>query len=231
MEFLSEYGLFLAKAITIVAAILVVAGSVAAIAVRQSKASDTELHLSLLNTEFEQMETALSSAHLGEQGQKERIKAERKKAKHEAKKKKKAAKSGEQEATRGRLFVIDFDGDIRASANESMRQEISAILTTASERDEVLLRLESGGGMVHSYGLAASQLQRIRDHGIPLTISIDKVAASGGYMMACVANKIIAAPFSIVGSIGVLAQIPNLHRLLKKNNVDFEQLSAGESAN
>ena len=126
------------------------------------------------------------------------------------------------------MFVLEFDGDIKASAADSLRHEISAILTQASESDEVLVKLESGGGMVHSYGLAASQLQRIRDKGIPLTIAVDKVAASGGYMMACVGNKILAAPFSIIGSIGVLAQIPNLNRLLKKHDIDFEQLSAGE---
>lgn len=126
------------------------------------------------------------------------------------------------------IFVLDFDGDIRASAVTSLRQEISAILTLARSEDEVVVRLESGGGVVHGYGLAASQLQRIRAHNIPLTVAVDKVAASGGYMMACVADKIIAAPFAIIGSIGVLAQLPNLHRLLKKHEIDFEQLYAGE---
>ena len=61
--------------------------------------------------------------------------------------------------------------------------------------------------MVHGYGLAASQLDRLRQHNIPLTASVDKVAASGGYMMACVANNIISAPFAILGSIGVTGQV------------------------
>jgi serine protease SohB len=113
-----------------------------------------------------------------------------------------------------RLFVLDFHGDLRASAVDAdLREEISVLLSQMRDGDEVLLRLESGGGMVHSYGLAASQLQRIRDAGHPLTVSVDKVAASGGYMMACVANRIIAAPFAVIGSIGVLAQLPNFHRL------------------
>ena len=98
----------------------------------------------------------------------------------------------------------------------------------ATENDEVFVRLESGGGVVHGYGLAASQLMRLREKNIPLTVSVDKVAASGGYMMACVGNRIIAAPFSIIGSIGVIAQIPNFHRVLKKHDVDFEQFTAGE---
>ena len=124
--------------------------------------------------------------------------------------------------------MLDFEGDIRATAVASLRQEISAILTMAGGGDEVVVRLESGGGVVHGYGLAASQLQRIRERKIPLTVTVDKVAASGGYMMACVADRLIAAPFAIIGSIGVLAQLPNLHRLLQKHEVDFEQLYAGE---
>ena len=124
--------------------------------------------------------------------------------------------------------MVDFDGDIRASEVDSLRQEISAILTHARAEDEVVVRLESPGGTVPGYGLAASQLQRLRAREIPLTICVDKVAASGGYMMACVANQIIAAPFALIGSVGVLAQIPNLHRLLQKNRIDFEQLFTGE---
>ncbi len=233
MEFISDYGLFLAKVATLVIALLVSAGSLVAMAMRQKKGSDSELLITLVNREFDEMESALGSATLEPHALKSKSKAERKKdkqkAKQQAKQEKKLAKQGATpEPERKRIFIIDFDGDIRASATDAMRHEISAILTDAKEQDEVLLRLESGGGMVHSYGLAASQLQRITDYNIPLTISVDKVAASGGYMMACVANKIIAAPFSIVGSIGVLAQIPNLHRLLKKHDVDYEQLSAGE---
>ncbi len=127
-----------------------------------------------------------------------------------------------------RLYVLDFDGDLKASATQDLREEISSVLAVARSGDEVLLRLESAGGLVHSYGLAASQLQRIRDAGIQLTVTVDKVAASGGYMMACVANRILAAPFAVIGSIGVLAQLPNFHRLLRKANVDFEQLTAGD---
>lgn len=226
MEYLSEYGLFLAKAVTIVIAILAVTGSIIAAAMRHRK-DEPGISLTLLNRQYEQMESAIKGAVLGPGGRKQWMKAEKKKEKHKAKQEKKAAKSS-QDPPRPRLFVLDFSGDIRASATEAMRNEISAILTDASDQDEVLLRLESGGGMVPGYGLAASQLQRLRDRNIPLTVSVDKVAASGGYMMACVANRIIAAPFSVVGSIGVLAQIPNLHRFLKKRDVDFEQLYAGE---
>jgi len=125
------------------------------------------------------------------------------------------------------LFVLRFLGDIRASAVCALREEITAILKVATPRDEVLVCLESAGGMVHAYGLATAQLQRLRNRRIPLTVIVDKVAASGGYMMACVANQLIAAPFAIIGSIGVILQLPNFNRLLKKQDVDFEQITAG----
>jgi serine protease SohB len=124
--------------------------------------------------------------------------------------------------------VIDFHGDLKASAVPSLREEVSAILDVATEQDEVMVRLENHGGVVHEHGLAASQLARIRDRGIPLVVCVDKVAASGGYLMACVASKIYAAPFAILGSIGVLAQIPNFNRLLDSHGVDFEQITAGK---
>ncbi len=236
MQFLAEYGLFLAKAITIVAAILIAAGGLLSLAMRQKKSADKQLEISHLNPQYEDMEQTIASAALSPTGLKKKIKADRKKAKEAAKAEKRAGKAAKTSDTKSkepdsgekRLFVIDFDGDIKASAVETIRQEISALLTVATCQDEVMVRLESGGGTVHGYGLGASQLQRIREQGIPLTVSVDKIAASGGYMMACVANKIIAAPFSIIGSIGVLAQIPNLNRLLKKHAVDFEQLYAGE---
>lgn len=128
-----------------------------------------------------------------------------------------------------KIYVLDFKGDMAASAVENLREEITLILSTAKAgRDRVLLRLESPGGMVHGYGLAAAQLVRLRDAGFHLTICVDKVAASGGYMMACIANEIVSAPFAVLGSIGVVAQVPNFNRLLKEHNVDFELYTAGQ---
>jgi serine protease SohB len=153
------------------------------------------------------------------------FKNEKEKAKQSAKKE---AKQTEDDIKK-RVYVINFNGDIRASATENLRQEITAILSIVNkDKDEVVVNLESPGGMVHGYGLASSQLARLREHQIPLTICVDKVAASGGYMMACLADTIIAAPFAIIGSIGVVAQIPNFHRLLEKWDIDFEVLTAGE---
>jgi serine protease SohB len=149
-------------------------------------------------------------------------------AKKELKKRKKSEKKKGHEDRRT-VFVIDFEGDIRASQVDALREKVTAVLTSARpEQDEVVVRLESPGGMVHSYGLAAAQLLRIREHKVPLTICVDKVAASGGYMMACTADKIIAAPFAVLGSIGVVAQVPNLNRLLKKHQIDYEEITAGD---
>ena len=126
------------------------------------------------------------------------------------------------------VFVLDFKGDILASAVESLRAEVSALSAVAERGDEVVLRLESGGGAAHSYGFAASQLARLRDRGLSLTVCVDRIAASGGYMMACVADKIVAAPFAILGSIGVAAPLPNVHRLLDRIGVDYENVTAGK---
>ncbi len=222
MEFLSEYGLFLAEVLTVVLAILVVAVGLLALGQRGTRAGAGHIEVNKLNDRYDDFKDTLQHALLNEKDFKKLRKTDKKKHKEEEK------SSRDQEDTRLRLFVLEFDGDIRASATDNLREEISAVLGVARSGDEVLLKLESGGGMVHSYGLASSQLQRIRDAGIQLTVSVDKVAASGGYMMACVANRVLAAPFAMIGSIGVLAQIPNFHRLLRKANVDFEQLTAGE---
>ena len=126
------------------------------------------------------------------------------------------------------IFVLTFKGDVSASGVACLREEISALLAVTQSEDEVVVKLESPGGMVHGYGLAASQLKRLVDHGVRLTVCVDKVAASGGYLMACVADEVIAAPFSIIGSIGVAAPVPNVHRLLKSRGVDYEDYTAGE---
>lgn len=147
----------------------------------------------------------------------------------EEKKKRKSEKKHKSETTpKKKVYVLNFDGDINASQAENLREEITALLQTATAQDEVVVKVESPGGVVHGYGFAASQLLRIRERGISLTVCVDRVAASGGYMMACVANRIIAAPFAIVGSIGVVAQVPNLNRLLKKHDVDYKEYTAGE---
>jgi|JI10StandDraft_1071094.scaffolds.fasta_scaffold239290_1 serine protease SohB len=127
-----------------------------------------------------------------------------------------------------RVFVLDFKGDVMASAADSLREEVTVVLGIAQAEDEVVLRLESSGGAVHGYGFAASQLSRLRAARIPLTVCVDKVAASGGYMMACVGSRVLAAPFAILGSIGVVAPVPNLHRLLDRFGVDYEDVTAGK---
>ncbi len=218
MEFLSEYGMFLAKVATLVVAVLVVVGGVVALVAHGRSESESRGRLDIrhLNGDYDHMALALKSAILP------------KKALKRFQKEQKAREKQHEKTERRRVFVLNFHGDIRAAAVASLREEVTAVLTSTQFGDEVIVRLESAGGMVHGYGLAAAQLLRIRDRQIKLTVVVDKVAASGGYMMACVADRIIAAPFAIVGSIGVIAQLPNFNRLLKKHDVDFEQFMAGE---
>ncbi|MFD2166417.1 protease SohB [Thalassotalea euphylliae] len=226
MEFLYEYGLFLAKAITFVVAVIAIVAVVAGEAMKQ-KGKKGHLEIDDLSEHFEDVEQEIVHALLSKDELKEKEKADKKAEKEKAKAAKKQ-KDDDKPQEKPRLFVLDFNGSIDAKEVAGLREEVSAVLSVATPADEVFIRLESGGGMVHGYGLASSQLDRIRQKEIPLTIAVDKVAASGGYMMACVANKIIAAPFSILGSIGVLAQVPNFNKLLKKNDIEFEQLTAGE---
>jgi len=226
LEFLYEYGLFFAKTITFVLAVVAIVAVVASSAIKQSHKKG-ELEITDLSEHFDDVEEEVMHHLLTKEQVKQKEKEEKKKAKEQAKADKKSAKEGvEQEESR--VFVLEFNGSIDAKEVSALREEVTAVLSVATPNDEVFVSVESGGGMVHGYGLASSQLDRIRQKNIPLTVSVDKVAASGGYMMACVANKIISAPFAIVGSIGVIAQVPNFNKLLKKNDIDFEQFTAGE---
>lgn len=227
MEFLTDYAGFLLKLISVALAIIFVLAMASS---GKKKSQPGSLSVTKLNENYDKIKADLDSQLLDKKELKSREKEKKKKEKLEKKALKKSSKDNKTEETaeeKKRLYVLDFDGDIKASAVESMREEITAVLSVAKSQDEVVVRLESGGGVVHGYGLAASQLQRIREANIPLTICVDKVAASGGYMMACVADKIIAAPFAILGSIGVVAQVPNVHRLLDKSLVDVELHTAG----
>ncbi len=185
----------------------------------QTTKQPTELKITHLNKVKKQREQQL----LLEMGDKKSLKSSLKKSLKQA-----ILDKTKKSKDQGNVFVLDFHGDIKASHVQQLREEISAILTIAEAGDEVIVRLESGGGMVHAYGLAAAQLARIKDAGLTLTVCVDKIAASGGYMMACVADKILAAPFAVVGSIGVVAQMPNVHDLLEKHDIDVEVFTAGK---
>lgn len=202
MDFLAEYGMFFLKSFTIVIAFLILVAGVLSL----GKKAKPKLEITFINKQYDDLKHLMQKEILG----------------------KKIKKIKKDKTVKPSLYVLDFSGDIKASQVDQLRDEITAVLSIASAGDEVLLRLESPGGAVNGYGLAASQLQRLRDKEIPFTVCIDKIAASGGYLMACVANRIIAAPFAIIGSIGVVAQIPNFHRWLKKNDIDIELLTAGE---
>ena len=225
--------MFLAKAATIVLSIGVVVGLIASAGQKNKKGEKKgNIRVTQINEHIDSLRDTLRASILDKEQLKEIEKIEKKKIKAENKKKKATVENTDGEANDDfkakRYFVLNFEGNIAADAVESLREEITAILSMATKNDEVILRLESPGGMVHAYGLASSQLLRIKNKNIPLTICVDKVAASGGYMMACLADRLVAAPFAIIGSIGVLVQLPNFHRVLKKYDVDYEIISAGE---
>ncbi|MEL6868189.1 MAG: protease SohB [Pseudomonadota bacterium] len=216
MAWFADFSLFFAKALTLVVAIAAVVAVIAAASRRQQ--SNETLRVEKLNKKYRDTSNRLRSA-VSDPATRKLLKKQRK-AQNKIDKK--------QVSEQPRTFVVDFKGDIRAQAVASLREEVSTILAVADEQDHVLVRLENPGGVVHEHGLAAAQLARVRDAGLHLTVAVDRVAASGGYLMACIANEIVAAPFAIVGSIGVIAQLPNFHRLLDDKGVEFEQITAGQ---
>jgi len=213
-----DYGLFLAKTITLA---LIVAVPLALLLLRRrpTPTDGDRLEVTDLNDRYRAMARTLRLASAPHQRLRKLLKRESR----DEKQKRHALEEGKR-----RLFVIDFHGDIKATGVAALREAITAVLLEARPEDEVLVRLENAGGVVSEHGLAASQLARIRQRGIPLTIAVDKVAASGGYLMACVADRLLAAPFAVVGSIGVVAGLPNFRRLLDRSGVDFELHTAGE---
>jgi serine protease SohB len=203
---------FAAKGFIVFLTIAASAVVVSALA-RRRRGGRPHLEVKHLNDRFLALGDALRRAVLGKKELK---------ALHRERKQQKA------DHTRPRVYVLDFDGDLLATGVTSLREEVTAVAALAGEGDEVVVRLESPGGAVSHYGLAASQLARLKERKLKVTVCVDRVAASGGYLMACVADRIVAAPFSVIGSIGVVAQVPNVHRLLKRHDVDFEELTAGE---
>lgn len=228
-----EYLYFLLETFTIIIAILVCfAGFLMLIGSAKSKGvKDGDLVITSLNEQLDQRrdkmeEKVLSSCELKDL--KKTRKLEKKQKEKKDKKEGKSKKSSKSKDRASKVFVIKFQGDIQASAVSSLREQISAICQISKKQDEVICCIESGGGAVHAYGLAASQLIRLKAIGLKLTVVVDKVAASGGYLMAAVADDLVCAPFSIIGSIGVLMQLPNFHKVLDKNGVEFEQITSGE---
>jgi serine protease SohB len=221
VAFWLDIAAFALKALIIVAALGGLAFLIARLA-RSGEAKDSEIEVNSLNERYDDMRDAMNGALLDRRERKALMKARKKEAKAMLK-----ARRGQEPGKR--MFVLAFKGDLRARAVKQLGAEIDAVLTIARpEMDEAVIRIESGGGTVTGYGLAAAEILRLREHKIKVTASVDQVAASGGYMMACAADRIVAAPFAIVGSIGVVAPVPNVHRLLKKNEIDFEEMTAGE---
>lgn len=216
MEFWQAYALFFAKGLTAVVLLIVLVAAVVALKGGDDDDEENKLKITSLNDTFINWREQLYAQMLDKKAWKAREKALKK------------AEKAQDEAEKPRLFVLDFDGDVEASAVADLREHISTILQVAEKTDKVLLRLESGGGFVHSYGLAASELVRLRVKELPLVVAVDKIAASGGYMMACVGTEIIAAPFAVIGSVGVIGAVPNFHELLSRNHIQYEQHTAGE---
>lgn len=216
LDALVQLSFFTAKALIVIIMILILFAGILALFSRGKEKKQGKITIKNLKEHYSDVKDTLLEVIMSKKGFKKFKKAQ-----------KADLKNKDENEEKPNVYVINFHGDIKASQVTALREEVTAIIGIAKPHDEVFLRLESPGGMVHAYGLAAAQLLRLREHHIPLTVSVDKVAASGGYLMAAIANKILAAPFAIVGSIGVIFQLPNFNRLLKEKNIDFEQVTAG----
>jgi len=216
IEIIGDLGAFIIKAIVIVASIIVLTSFFVSLALKQ-KEDQEGFSLKNLTKQLHKTTLKLKSSFLNKKDRKALLKAEKKDLK------------GNENKTKNKVFIIDFEGDIKASGAESLKKCVTQCINLLDPaKDEVVIRLESPGGMVSGYGLAASELSRLREANIKLTICVDKVAASGGYLMSCVADQILVAPFAILGSIGVVAGMPNVHKLLKKNDIEYDVLTAGK---
>ena len=229
MNYLYEYLVFLGQAITILIVLLIFIGARSSQKSKIGLEQKGSLEVKKINELLRSLKKGMEETVLEPSVLKKQIKLEKSlEKKREKRSKGKSSKSELKDEQRKRIYTMDFLGDMQASGLKKLAMEITAVLTLAQKNDEIVICVESGGGLVHSYGLAASQLRRIKEKGLDLTVCVDKVAASGGYLMAAVANRILAAPFAVVGSIGVVAQIPNLHRWLKKHDVDVDVLTSGK---
>ncbi|MDR3490957.1 MAG: protease SohB [Gammaproteobacteria bacterium] len=218
-NFFLQLMLFFSKSIILVVMLLVLLAGILALLSKGKNKPEGRISIKNLNKKYDQTRDDIYTETLTKDKLKQHFKTQKATAKLKMNATEKSGKN---------IYILNFCGDIKATAVAALREEITAILSVAVPGDEVVVCVESGGGMVHAYGLAAAQLARLRDKSIPLTVIVDKVAASGGYLMASVANTILAAPFAIIGSIGVIVQLPNFHRLLKEKKIDFEQLTAGD---
>lgn len=222
MELLSEYGLFLLQTLTVVFAVLFVL----AVSTKLSGSDDAKgsIRVTDLSKKYaQQKDYVATEIKTALPGQKQSL-LERIKHKFKNKGNPEAVDAA---ADKKLAVILEFKGDMKASQLSALREEVSAVLAMDRIPDCVLIKLTSPGGLVHTYGLASSQLSRFKDAGIELVACVDTVAASGGYMMAVCADRIISAPFAILGSIGVVAQIPNINRFLKNRDIDVELHTAG----
>src|SRR5271169_5703720 len=223
MAFWLDIAAFALKALLIVAAVGGLAVLIARLARSgEARDKDKEIKVRSLNERYDDLRDAMNGALFDKKERKALGRTRKKEAKA-------AAKTRRAQEPGKRIYVLSFKGDMRATAVKRLGAEIDAVLIAARpETDETVIRIESPGGTVTGYGLAAAEILRLRERKIKVTASVDQVAASGGYMMACAADRIVAAPFAVVGSIGVVAPVPNLHRLLKKNEIEYEEMTAGE---
>ena len=116
---------------------------------------------------------------------------------------------------------------------EIAADELAAALDDVAEDpqvDAVLLRIDSGGGSAVASETIRHSLLRVRAAGKPIIVSMGNTAASGGYWIAASADRIVAQPGTITGSIGVIAGKPVLEEAWRKLGVNWAEITRGANA-
>lgn len=124
--------------------------------------------------------------------------------------------------------VLRFEGDTMATGRQDFARMVDEVLHNKERIQRVIVVVNSPGGGVSVYGQMFAGMERMRNAGVDVTACVDTYAASGGYLMSVPAQRIIAAPFAMVGSIGVVSEFMNFNKLLRRLGVEPMTITAGE---
>ena len=122
-------------------------------------------------------------------------------------------------------LILSGSGDAGIRAGDMTRR-----LRNVRKDDSVkalVVRLDTGGGSAFASEAIRRELELLRTKGKPVVVSMGSAAASGGYWIATAADRIVASPFSITGSIGVFAMVQTLEESLAGVGVNFDGVATG----
>lgn len=127
--------------------------------------------------------------------------------------------------TGSKVGLVDITGEILSS--DSFVRQIETFKESSSIR-ALLVRVNSPGGAVAPSQEIYEAIKSVRESGKPVVISMNSVAASGGYYLALGGTRIMANPGTITGSIGVIIQYPQVKPLMDKVGIEVVTVKSGK---